>query len=102
VEIVSGILNSIGGLCIVWGAWVQAVQQYRDYTGQVTAFLRREPWRPTMIDQLSGPTFPKFRSVFWTFHLFTFASLYGWRWILIGGAFVLFGSSLGTIAAVLH
>ena len=94
----AGILNSLGGLCIVAGAWIQGKQQYEDYQGQIKAKKAMETWRPPLIESSSGKEFPSFRSVVWSVPNFTFASLYGWRLILVGGALVLLGSVLATIA----
>jgi uncharacterized membrane protein YedE/YeeE len=96
----AGILNSLGALSIVAGAWIQGSQQYSDYKRQIEAYKEGKPWRPPLIESAPGEKFPSsFRSVFWSVRKVTFASLYGWRLIVVGGALVLFGSVLATIAA---
>ena len=81
--LVAGILNSLGGLLILFGAFRQSRQEERDWTRG----------RQMRIEEREGPS-----------HLFNvfavdFASEYGWRLILAGGALVFLGSLVATISA---
>lgn len=84
MNLAAGILNSLGGLLILAGAWVQATQEWDVHKAV------QEGRRPPIIEVSKG----KFLS-FWSF-----AGWYGWRLIFVGGSLVFVGSVLATIAAI--
>jgi hypothetical protein len=91
VLLIAGILNSLGALCIVAGALVQGQQQFRDWVEQVRASDANETWRPDHIEFSGKPVFLSIRN-------YGFGSMYGWNYIVLGGAFVFAGSLLDLVS----
>ena len=95
----SAILNVIGALFILIGAWVQARRGYREVRRHrdisISGVRVAECTLTHIENQQELPFWPSLRD----FMKLTYSGQFGWLGILVGGALVLVGSVVGGIAA---
>ena len=84
MTLAAAILNSLGGLLILAGAWFQAHEDWDVHK----AVQQGKP--PPRFEITSGDHLP-----FWSF-----AGWYGWRLIFLGGGLVFVGSVVMIIVAI--